>query len=235
MKNKIYSLIIIIIVILLVISVIPESPLYYINWALFSAIIIGLAMLTFFLRFERSGTTSREVAFIATMASLAAISRVPFAAIMSLQPTTFMVMITGYVFGPQAGFMVGAVAALVSNFFLGQGPWTPWQMFCWGMCGFAAGLLAGDESNFKFISFTVLGGVCGYLFGWIMNIWHWVGFIYPLTLDTFIAAYVASIPFDTIHAVGNIVFSIIFGKSFYNILVRFRKKLSVKYANELPG
>jgi len=191
-------------------------------------------MLGFFWRFEKSGATSREVAFIATMASLAAVSRIPFSAILSLQPTTFMVMITGYVFGPQKGFMVGAVAALVSNFFLGHGPWTPWQMFCWGMCGVAAGLLAGQAKEFKFVTFTVLAGVCGYLFGWMMNIWHWVGFIYPLNLQTFIATYIAAMPFDTLHAAGNIAFSLFFGRSFFNILVRFRKKLSIEYLNKPP-
>ncbi|MDD3888389.1 MAG: ECF transporter S component [Syntrophomonadaceae bacterium] len=229
MKRNIMAIIIITIALLLVFSVVYENPLYDINWALFSVIILGLAMLGFFWRFEESGASSKEVVLIATMASLAAISRVPFAAIMSLQPTTFIVMITGYVFGPQTGFMVGAIAALVSNFFLGQGPWTPWQMFCWGMCGVAAGLLSGREKDFKLIKFTVLGGICGYLFGWIMNIWHWVGFIYPLTLTTFIATYIASIPFDTVHSVGNVVFSLVFGKSFYNVLMRFKKKILVEF------
>lgn len=234
-RSKIFPITILIIIGMLVVSIIPENPLYDINWALFSAIIIGFALLAFFWRFEKKGTTPKEIVLIATMASLAAISRVPFAVIMSLQPTTFMVMITGYVFGAQTGFIVGAVAALVSNFFLGQGPWTPWQMFCWGMCGAAAGLLARREKEFSLAKFAVLGGICGYLFGWTMNIWHWVGFVYPLNMETFIATYIASVPFDTLHAVGNIAFAVFFGKSFYNILIRFRKKLSVKYSNELSG
>ncbi|QEK11391.1 ECF transporter S component [Crassaminicella thermophila] len=229
MKVKSITFIIIMIALLLGISIIPENPLFHVNWALFSAIIIGLAMLTFFWRFERSGINAKEVALIATMASLAGIARVPFAAIMSLQPTTFMVMITGYVFGTQIGFMVGAVAALVSNFFIGQGPWTPWQMFCWGMCGVLAALLSKRCKNLNLIFFTVLTGICGYLFGWVMNIWHWVGFVYPLTLKTFLATYAASFPFDTLHALGNVVFSILFGKSFYQVLVRFKKRISVTY------
>ncbi len=226
-----YWAIIIIIGLLLTLSIIPISPLYNINWALFSAIIIGLAMLAFFWRFEKSGVTSKEIALVATMASLAAISRIPFAVIISLQPTTFMVMITGYVFGAQTGFMTGALAALVSNMFLGQGPWTPWQMFCWGMCGVSAALLAGREKRFKFRTFLLLGGFWGYLFGWIMNIWHWVGFVYPLTLETFAATYIASFAFDTLHAVGNVIFTILLGKSFYQILMRFKNKSLVTYLN----
>ncbi|MGI6487487.1 MAG: ECF transporter S component [Syntrophothermaceae bacterium] len=229
MKRNASTIIIIITGLLLAISLVPENPLHSINWALFSAIIVGLAIVAYFWHFESSTSTTGEIAFLATMASLAAISRIPFTVIMSLQPTTFVVMITGYVFGPQAGFMVGAAAALVSNFFLGQGPWTPWQMFCWGMCGVAAALLARRHETFSLPAFTVLAGLCGYLFGWVMNIWHWVGFIYPLTWTTFLATYAASFPFDTIHAAGNVVFSIIFGKAFYVILSRFRKKMTVRY------
>ena len=217
---------------LLLFSLNADNPLYDVNWALFSVIILGLAMVAFFWRFERSWAGSKEIALIATMATLAAVSRVPFAAIMSFQPTTFIVMISGYVFGPQTGFVTGAVAALVSNFFLGQGPWTPWQMFCWGMCGVAAGLLAGRSREFKAVPFTLLGGICGYLFGWTMNIWHWVGFIYPLTLKTFMATYIASFPFDTIHAAGNIIFAVIFGRTFYDILVRFKKRITVEFRHD---
>lgn len=229
MKN-IFIIIIPIIALLLAVSIIPKNSFNNaFNWPVLSAIIIGLIMLTFFWKFEKKEMNSKEIPLISTMATLAAISRIPFAALMSIQPTTFIVMITGYVFGPQIGFMVGSVAALVSNFFLGQGPWTPWQMFCWGMCGFLSALLSKKAKGFNLKAFVILSGICGYLFGWIMNIWHWVGFVYPLTLKTFVATYIASIPFDTLHAIGNIIFSIVFGKSFYHILVRFKKKMFIKY------
>lgn len=230
MKQGYFAALIVFTGLLLAVSIIPGNPLYSVNWALFSAVITGLAMLLFFLRFEKSGVTSKEIALVATMASLAAISRIPFAVIMSLQPTTFIVMITGYVFGARAGFMTGALAALVSNMFLGQGPWTPWQMFCWGTCGVSAAMLAGREKRFKLSTFLILGGFWGYLFGWIMNIWHWVSFVYPLTVETFVATYAASFPFDTIHAAGNVVFITLLGKSFYLILSRFKTKL---YFNRL--
>jgi len=228
MSNKFFLLILIITALLLGMVLIPNNPLYGINWALASVVIIGLAILAFFWRFEKQHINSKDITLLATMASLAAIFRVPFAAIMGLQSTTFIVMITGYVFGAQAGFMVGTVAALVSNFFLGQGPWTPWQMFSWGLCGVIAGLV-GNNRKFNLIYFTVITGLCGYLFGWIMNIWHWIGFIYPLNWTTFLATYLLSIPTDSIHAAGNIVFSLLFGKSFYNILLRYKLKFQTTF------
>lgn len=75
---------------------------------------------------------AREIVMIAVLATIAAVSRVPFAPLPSVQPTSFVVIVAALVLGPEAGFMIGSTAALVSNFFLGQGPWTPWQMFCWG-------------------------------------------------------------------------------------------------------
>ncbi|MCR6544840.1 ECF transporter S component [Dehalobacterium formicoaceticum] len=228
-KNLLPLVSIILMALLLLLSTVPETPFYGINWALFSLIIVGMALLTFFLRFEQQGVSSKVVALTAAMASLAAIARVPFAVIMSLQPTTFLVMISGYVFGPQTGFMVGALGALTSNFFLGQGPWTPWQMFSWGMCGVSGALLGMKSKGYKPVSFALLGFVNGYLFGWVMNLWHWLGFIYPLTWETFLATYAISFPFDTIHAVGNVAFSLVFGKSFYHILSRFKKKMVISF------
>ncbi|HEX3010903.1 MAG TPA: ECF transporter S component [Syntrophomonadaceae bacterium] len=233
MKSKMFAVAVIISVLLLLgMVLIPGNPLYGINWALISVVIIGLAMLAFFWQFERKKANAKEITLLATMASLAAIARIPFAAIMGLQPTTFIVMITGYVFGAQAGFMVGCIAALVSNFFLGQGPWTPWQMFSWGICGVIGGLI-GHKGKFHLIIFTIIAGLCGYLFGWIMNIWHWIAFVNPLNWTTFFAAYVMSFPSDTIHAAGNVAFSLLFGKSFYNILLRFRSKFQTTFID--PG
>ncbi|QNB45818.1 ECF transporter S component [Thermanaerosceptrum fracticalcis] len=224
MKKNFWLIVILVVVSLLGISIISLDN---INWAVLSAVILALALLAFFWRFEQKEVSAKEVALVATMAALAAVSRIPFAIIMSVQPTTFIVMITGYVFGVQTGFMVGALAALVSNFFLGQGPWTPWQMVCWGLCGVTAALLAKKEKEFNLRNFIILGAFWGYLFGWIMNIWHWVGFVYPLTLKTFMATYLASFPFDTLHALGNIGFSLTFGRTFYSILRRFKNKISV--------
>jgi energy-coupling factor transport system substrate-specific component len=193
------------------------------NWALLSTAIMGLSILAFFWRYERSQASTKGIAIVATLSALAAVSRIAFSPIASFKPTTFIIMISGYVFGAQTGFMVGAVTALVSNFFLGQGAWTPWQMLCWGLCGVLAGLLGSRQSEFKLVIFTLLAGLCGYLFGFIMNIWHWVAFVYPLTLKTFGAVYAAGFAFDSLHAAGNIVFSIIFGPAFYKILRRFKK------------
>jgi len=195
------------------------------GWGLLSAEIMLAALAFFYWGFEQGKASSREIALIAVLGAAAAVGRVPFAALPNVQPTTFMVIISGFVFGPRAGFMVGSTAALVSNFFLGQGPWTPWQMFSWGLAGASAGLIKIVYPNIGTRGMSVFNFVWGYLFGWIMNLWFWTAFIQPLSWQSFMAAYAASFWFDSFHAVGNTAFYLLFGSSFTKILKRFRRKL----------
>lgn len=104
-----------------------------------STLVILEAMLPFFLLFEARRPQARELVTIAVMAALAVAGRVAIP-IPNFKAITGIVMIAGMAFGPQAGFMTGAISAFASNFFYSQGPWTPWQMLSYGMGGFLAGL-----------------------------------------------------------------------------------------------
>jgi len=98
------------------------------------------AMLPFFAAFEGRRPRARELAILAVMAALAVAGRVAIP-IPNFKASTGIIMITGIAFGPQAGFLTGAILAFASNFFYSQGPWTPWQMMSYGMGGFLAGLV----------------------------------------------------------------------------------------------
>jgi len=135
-------------------------------------------------------------------------------------------MITGYVYGVQSGFITGAMAALVSNVFLGQGPWTPWQMLAWGICGIMGGLTGKGRKGYAQAAFPILTAAGGVVFSLIMNIWNWAAFIYPLNWKTFAATYISSLPFDALHVAGNLAFAVFLGQPFYNILMRYKKYLA---------
>ena len=105
------------------------------TWILASSLLLGAALVAGFAWYERTHPTTRVLALVATLAALAALGRVAFAPLPNVKPTTDIVLIAGYVLGGAPGFMVGAVAALASNLFFGQGPWTPWQMVGWGAVG----------------------------------------------------------------------------------------------------
>lgn len=98
-------------------------------------------MIPFFLSFEARKPQARELVMLAVMTALAAISRSAFAFLPHFKPITAIIMITGIAFGAESGFLTGALAAFASNFFFGQGPWTPWQMLSYGFGGFLAGLI----------------------------------------------------------------------------------------------
>jgi len=199
------------------------------NWGVVSATLLLLALGAYYWGFEKTKMTSKELALIATLAALAALGRVPFAAIPNVQPTTFMVLVAGFVYGPRAGFMVGSLAAFSSNFFLGQGPWTPWQMLAWGLIGASAGLLGKWKPDLGISGLAVFSFIWGYLFGWIMNLSYWLVFVYPLNLQSFLTAYAASFYFDSLHAAGNLAFTMIMGPMAVQVLVKFRERLSFTY------
>ena len=201
-------------------------------WAL---LVVGGAtavVLAFAIRFESSGMHARVLAIVALLGTLAALFRVPFAAIPNLQPSTYLVICSGYVFGPVAGFVVGALTAIVSNFFLGQGPWTLFQVLAWGLAGASAVALRRFALMTRWL--VLAGIVWGFLFGVIMNTWTWIAFVYPLTLRTFVITWIGSIPFDVMHAAGNALFLALFGVRTIRILERYHGQFSWTWLGEGP-
>ncbi len=194
------------------------------QYLLLSFMMLGFAMLPFFIRFERKKLKPEEVILIALLAAIAAVSRVPFAPLPSVQPTSFVIIMAALVFGAEVGFLVGSIAAIVSNLFLGQGPWTPWQMFSWGMIGYTAGLLKDTAFMKSLLGKNIFGFIWGFLFGWIMNLWFLIGFLKELTWQAFVGAYLASFYFDLAHALSNVFFITVFSAMWLKILVRVQRK-----------
>lgn len=199
------------------------------NAALVITVCVFLIIFAGYFYFEKSSLGTKEIAVLATLSAFAAISRLPFAAIPNVQPTTFIVAISGYVFGPYAGFLVGSTTAFVSNIFLGQGPWTPWQMFAWGLVGAVSGLIGKKKGGISVLAFSLICFLYGFMFDWIMNLWHVLGFIKPLNIKTIMLAYLTGLTFDIMHACGNFVFSMIFFEKFQKVLLRSKKRLQVTY------
>ncbi len=197
--------------------------------SLISIVLALLGLAAFFYWLERNKFSVKEISIIAVLAGIAASARLPFAFIPNVQPTTFLVIISGFVFGCGSGFLVGAISALISNFFLGQGPWTIWQMLAWGFCGATAGILGKFNLKSPKIPLIIFGLLWGYLFGWIMNFWYWYSFTYPLTLKSWILVNASSFWLDTLHSAGNCFFIWLFGEKLIKILKHFKKKLIISY------
>lgn len=165
-----------------------------------SLLILVMIMAPFFMIFERRKPRAREVVLIAMMSALTVASHTFFHIAFPVQIGTAMVIISGISLGPEAGFLIGAMSRFVCNFYMGQGAWTPWQMFCWGLLGFLAGLAFNREiskqnsiSNFKkvmapvlcvifselvaYISFLVWPGNDKTFFGWRVYLFGIIGLL----------------------------------------------------------
>ena len=165
---------------------------------------------------------SKTLALVATLAAAAAGGRILFAAIPGVQPVTVIAVAAGAALGARAGFGVGALAALVSNFFLGQGPWTPWQMLAWGGCG-VVGALAAPLVRRR-VPFALLCFVLGFAFSGLMDVWEWYSF-YPHTWAALTVQLGRGFWFDAAHAIGNFVIALVAGPELRRLLERFGRRL----------
>lgn len=173
-----------------------------------SLLIILETLLPFFMVFEKRKPRSREIVIISVLCAVAVAGRTAFAMFPEFKPTVAIVIITGLCFGGETGFLVGAVTAFVSNFFFGQGPWTPWQMFALGIIGFIAGVLfkKGFLRRTK-VSVAVFGFLITLiLYGCIMNFASVVMMTKAPSWDMIKSAFVLGLPFDLIHAISTAFF-----------------------------
>lgn len=105
-----------------------------------STLVIIFILIPFFLAFEGRKPQARELVLIAVLCALAVVSRAAFAWLPNFKPLYAVIIVSGIALGGNTGFLVGAISAFASNFLFGQGPWTPWQMLAYGICGLVAGL-----------------------------------------------------------------------------------------------
>jgi energy-coupling factor transport system substrate-specific component len=196
------------------------------SWQLASFLILAVVLLGGFAWYERSRPPSQVVALVAALAALAIAGRIAFAAFPNVKPTTDIVVFAGYALGPAPGFAVGAFAGLVSNFWFGQGPWTPWQMAGWGLCGVMGAALALGTRNAGRLTLAALCGFAGIAYGLLLNFSLMATYGGDLSIQRFLALEARAIPFDAAHAIGNVVFALLAGPAMVRMLVRFRERFA---------
>jgi Prenyltransferase and squalene oxidase repeat len=214
------------------------------TWQLGAFGILALALAGGFAWYERTRPDARIVALVGTLAAFGALGRIAFAAFPNVKPTTDIVLVAGYVLGGGPGFAVGALAGLASNFFFGQGPWTPWQMAAWGATGLigaalARGMRVGLSRPPRRIGRWPLALACmvvGFAFTAFQDFGDWVTYSDHSVGE--LGVYVGKgIGFDCIHAVGCLVFALALGPALIRSLSRFAMRLDVTWrpVEDAPG
>lgn len=201
------------------------SKKYYLTSVLFMI----YTMIPFFLSFEKRKPQARELVVLSVMTAIAVMSRAAFVMLPSFKPMSAVIIITAVSFGAEAGFMTGSMSALISNFVFGQGPWTPWQMFAYGMLGFFAGVLFSKNLIKRDkIPLSIFGGTAVVLFvGPLLDICSVFTASSTITAQMFVPAFIAGLPMNLIHAAATVITLYLFSGAMFEKLDRIKLKYGI--------
>lgn len=195
---------------------------------LVSIIVMIITNLVFFISFERTKPRPKDILPLVVICCGASLGRVIMAAIPQVQPVTALVIIAGSVYGCRRGYVTGALCALVSNLFLGQGPWTIFQMTAWGSIGFLAGLIGKRAKMLEERQQTKLFAVYGFLAAFLFSIitdFSTISYLGEnVNLPSVIAVYVAGITFNIGHGIFNFILLMFLYGSISRKLKRIQRK-----------
>ena len=171
------------------------------------------------------------VALVAALAALAVAGRLAFAPFPNVVATTDIALITGYALGAAPGFAVGALAAPVSNIWLGQGPWTPWQMAGWGLVGLAGAALAVlTRRRANRWTLAIACALAGFAYGALLDLYTMVDYGGEQSLDRYLALSARALPFNLAHAAGNFAIALAAGPALVRMISRYRTRLEFNWA-----
>lgn len=193
------------------------------SYSVVSVMLAILACIPFFISFESKKNATRKLVLIAVMIGLSVAGRFIFAPIPFFKPITAMVIISAVYLGKDAGFLVGAMTAVISNIYFGQGPWTPFQMFGWGITGFFAGVLSNQILRSKLIM-IIYAITSGLTYSFILDFWTTVWTDGTFNISRFIAITATSLPVTLVYAVSNIIFLLLLFKPIGKKIIRVKVK-----------
>jgi energy-coupling factor transport system substrate-specific component len=205
-----------------------------VSWPLASFLVVGVVLVLGWLAYERRQPSARMVAVVGTLAAVAALGRDAFVALPDVKPITAMALVVGYALGPLPGFTVGAVGMLMSNFLLGQGPYTPWQMAAWGCVGLFGAVL-GRLSGRRLgrVPLALGCAIAALAAKEVMNVYTWtIGASH--TPAALLAVAGAGLPFDLTDMVASFLFGLAFGPELARLLARMRARMDIQW-KPVPG
>ena len=189
-------------------------------------VLVVFSLLLFYAGFEKRTVGTRRMIILAVMTALSVTGRFIFAVIPGFKPITAIVIITAIWLGGESGFLVGSLSAVISNFYFGQGPWTPFQMLGWGLIGLLAGVLFRKGLlRRNRLSLSVFGGLAAFfLYGGVMNPAAMLLYQPSPSWQLLVAYIVQGIPVDLVHAVSTFLFLWLLAEPMLEILDRIKTK-----------
>lgn len=196
------------------------------QYAWISLCVAVLSCIPFFTCFERRKSDARRLVILAVMVALSVFGRFAFSFVPHFKPVTAIVILCGMYLGRESGFLCGALSAVISNFFFGQGPWTPFQMFAWGVIGFLAALFATPLKR-RMWCLLGFGAVSGVLYSFLLDIWTVLWWDGHFHLTRYLAAVASAAPVTAVYAVSNVVFLLLLARPIGEKLERIKTKYGI--------
>jgi energy-coupling factor transport system substrate-specific component len=206
-----------------------------VSWPLASFLIVAVVLALGWLAYERARPSARMVAVVGTLAAVAALGRDAFVAIPDVKPITAMTLVVGYALGPLPGFTVGALGMLASNFVLGQGPYTPWQMAAWGLVGLGGAALGTlTRRRLGRVQLALAAGLAALAAKELMNVYQWtIGASH--TPAALLAVAGTGLPFDLADMIASFLFGLAFAPELARLLARMRSRMDVAWEPVEPA
>lgn len=189
----------------------------------FISLCVIFETVAFLLAFEKRRPKPRELTAVGALCAIAVCGRLAFAPLPQFKPTLSVVIISGLCFGSETGFLIGAISGFVSNFFFGQGPWTPYQMLALGFAGLLSGAIF-RRARVTRLTLSVFGFFAAFAYGAIVNVATALIMYQTPTAAEFAAAFASGLPFDVIHAISTVFFLRVAGESLCEKLERIKSK-----------
>ena len=187
---------------------------------LFILLMMG-AVFGIFRFFERSKPSVESLVLIAVLVAVASMGRIPTAALLSIQASSFIIIMAGVVFGREIGFLTGVLTAVVTDLFLGLGYWTVFQMVGWGLMGLTAGIFSPKLENVYIRA--GFGFIWGFFYGWITDL-SMLPFIGNIDINSFLGIFAVSVPFDLSHGITNVILLVLLYGLFKRIFARAKDR-----------
>ncbi len=200
-----------------------DEARYYLT----SSLVVLLSLIPFILLFERRQAQAKEIVLISVICAIAVAGRTAFYMLPQFKPLVAIVIIAGVCLGSESGFMVGAISAFVSNFFVGQGPWTPYQMLALAIIGALAGFLFSRKLlKPKLFNLCVFGFLSTYLiYGLILDAHFTLAAFGTITLKNYVVAITSGFFPNLLHSTASVLFLLLFAKPFMKQIDR----ITIKY------
>lgn len=222
-KFLIYFIFLIIPFIVIFASVMMKKSSYVLS----SIAVCVLSLCAFLISLENKTKDLKLLVITAAMVSLSVVSRIIFEFIPHFKPVAAMVVITGVYLGKEAGFLCGAFTALISNFYFGQGPWTPFQMLAWGIIGLISALFSKNLKQKK-IFLCAFGALFGVLYSLLMDVYSLLWTYSVFDINRYFAFVVTAFPTTVTYAVSNVIFLMILAKPIGKKIERITTKYGIE-------